>query len=185
MNINGIEAATQEQQSTPGGLEPQKDKTSELELDDRTSSKRLVFIFICCWVPCCWMTITVEVMKYYRKSHSFSMSGPSKTQKDQKSQHFFYFRMSDSANPTHEMCVSIRVQVLRSAKHTQISPKLMGVTGVPSNGNTKGISTRKDCRLRTLSRSDSISKFFITILLLSSTQTFPVLLSPLLGTSAP
>lgn len=27
MNINGIEAATQEQQSTPGGLEQQKDKT--------------------------------------------------------------------------------------------------------------------------------------------------------------
>lgn len=100
------------------------------------------------------MAVTVEVMKYYGKSHSFSVSGLSKTQKDQKSQCFVFFQISDSANPTHEMCVSVRLQALRSPKHTQICPKLMGVTGVPSNGNTQGISTRKDCRLRVLSKSD-------------------------------
>lgn len=113
----------------------------ELGLNDRITSKRLVkrlvFISIHSGVPCCWMAITVEVMKYYRKSHSFSMSGLSKTKKDQKSQHFFFFQISDFANPTHEMCVSSRVQVLSSAKHTQICPEPMGVTGDPSNGNTK------------------------------------------------
>lgn len=101
------------------------------------------------------MAITVEVMKFYGKSHSFSVTGLSNTQKNQKRQHFFFFQMSDSANSTHEMCVSVRVQVLRSAKHTQISPKLMGVTGVPSNGDTEGISTRRDCRTQDLvSKSD-------------------------------
>lgn len=131
----------------------ERQNRSELGLNHRISSKRLVFIFICCGVPCCCMAITVEVMKYYGKSHSFSMSGLSKTQKDQKSQCLVFFQISDSANPTHEMCVNVRVQVLRSAKHTQVSSKLMAVTGVPSNGNTQGISTRKGCRLRILSKS--------------------------------
>lgn len=86
---------------------------TELGLNDRISSKRYLFISVCCWVSYCWIGRKVDV--------------------------------------------NIKVQVLSSAKDIQIPLKLMEVTGVSSNGNSEGISTSKDCRVRLSSKSDWIS----------------------------